>query len=61
MTVTRQVLAEPGPGVASRTWASLADGTPLVTGERRGKGLVVLFHVSADARWSNLPSLCPKH
>lgn len=55
VTVTRQVLAEPGPGVASRTWASLADGTPLVTGERRGKGLVVLFHVSADARWSNLP------
>jgi hypothetical protein len=55
VTVTRQVLAEPGPGVAAKTWAALADGTPLVTGERRGKGLVVLFHVSADARWSNLP------
>src|SRR5262249_23520574 len=30
-------------------------GTPLVTGERRGKGLVSLFHVSADMRWSDLP------
>jgi Domain of unknown function (DUF4159) len=26
-----------------------------VTGERRGKGLVSLFHVSADMRWSDLP------
>src|SRR6185295_11820990 len=28
---------------------------PLVTGEHRGKGLVTLFHVSADMRWSDLP------
>ncbi|HXY90573.1 MAG TPA: DUF4159 domain-containing protein, partial [Xanthobacteraceae bacterium] len=28
---------------------------PLVTAERRGRGLLVLFHVSADATWSNLP------
>ncbi len=26
-----------------------------MTGERRGKGLVSLFHVSADMRWSDLP------
>jgi len=26
-----------------------------VTGEHRGKGLVSLFHVSADMRWSDLP------
>ncbi len=38
-----------------RTWATLADGTPLVTAQRRGKGLVVLFHVTADTRWSDLP------
>src|SRR4029077_14647669 len=31
------------------------DGTPLVTAQRRGKGLVVLFHVTADTRWSDLP------
>jgi len=28
---------------------------PLVTAERRGKGLIVLFHVTADTTWSNLP------
>jgi len=55
ITVTRQVLAEPDPALASRSWASLADGTPLVTGERRDKGLIALFHISADMRWSDLP------
>ena len=55
VTVTRQVLAEPEEGLAEKTWARLADGTPLVTAERRGKGLIVLFHVTADTTWSNLP------
>jgi len=55
VTVSRQVLAEPEAGLSERTWATLADGTPLVTGARRGKGLVVLFHVTADTRWSDLP------
>ena len=27
----------------------------LVTAARRGKGLIVLFHVTADTTWSNLP------
>ena len=53
--VNRQVLAEPGPDLADRTWANLADGTPLVTGERRGAGMLALFHVTPDATWSNLP------
>jgi hypothetical protein len=55
VTVTRQVLAEPDSQLTDRTWATLADGTPLVTAERRGKGLIVLFHVTADSRWSDLP------
>mgnify|MGYP001055552571 CR=1 FL=1 len=55
VTVTRQVLADPDPALASKVWASLADGTPLVTGERRGKGVLALFHVSGDTRWSDLP------
>ena len=55
VTVTRQVLAEPDIGLAEHTWATLADGTPLVTAARRGKGLIVLFHVTADTRWSDLP------
>ena len=55
VTVNRQVLAEPDSGLAERSWATLADGTPLVTGARRGKGMIVLFHVTADTRWSDLP------
>ncbi|HXN66868.1 MAG TPA: DUF4159 domain-containing protein [Bradyrhizobium sp.] len=55
VTVNRQVLAEPDAVLATKSWASLEDGTPLVTGEHRGKGMVVLFHISADMRWSDLP------
>ena len=53
--VTRQVLAEPTPDLVDHTWATLADGTPLVTADRRGKGMVVFFHVTPNATWSNLP------
>ena len=55
VTVLRQVLAEPDMDLPDRVWASLADGTPLVTAKRQGKGLIVLFHVTANADWSNLP------
>ncbi len=55
VTVSRQVLAEPEEGLVEKTWARLADGTPLVTAARRGKGLIVLFHVTAETTWSNLP------
>lgn len=55
VVVNRQVLAEPAADLTPKVWASLADGTPLVTAERRGKGMIVLFHVTANADWSNLP------
>jgi len=55
VTVNRQVLAEPDATLSNNTWATLADGTPLVTAARRAKGLIVLFHVTGDTRWSNLP------
>ncbi len=55
VTVGRQVLAEPDTGLPEKTWAQLADGTPLVTAAARGKGRIVLFHVTADTTWSNLP------
>jgi len=55
VTVSRQVLAEPDPGLAGRTLAQLSDGTPLVTALRMGKGMTILFHVTADTTWSNLP------
>jgi Domain of unknown function (DUF4159)/Aerotolerance regulator N-terminal len=52
--VSRQVLAEPSADLAGHTWAALADGTPLVTQATRGAGRIVLFHVTANADWSNL-------
>jgi hypothetical protein len=55
VTVNRQVLAEPDAGLSDHTWAMLGDGTPLVTAGRKGKGMMVLFHVTADTRWSDLP------
>jgi len=54
VTVARQVLAEPDLDLAGKTWARLADGTPLVTAEKRGQGWVVLVHTTANADWSNL-------
>ncbi|HLO77128.1 MAG TPA: DUF4159 domain-containing protein, partial [Magnetospirillum sp.] len=54
VTVNAQVLAEPTLDLGEHTWARLADGTPLVTGARKGKGWVVLVHTSANASWSNL-------
>jgi hypothetical protein len=53
--VKRQVLAEPDGTLTDRTWAALADGTPLVTAAQSGKGWLILFHVTADTSWSNLP------
>ncbi|MGB7433025.1 MAG: DUF4159 domain-containing protein, partial [Ahrensia sp.] len=55
VSVERQVLAQPDEQLNDRTWAILEDGTPLVTGQSRGRGSVVLFHVTAEATWSNLP------
>lgn len=55
VTITRQVLAEPAPDLQTHVWARLQDGTPLVTAASRGNGRVVLFHVTANSEWSNLP------
>ncbi len=53
--ISAQVLAQPGPDLAGKVMAVLEDGTPLVTSARHGQGRVVLFHVTANAEWSNLP------
>lgn len=53
--VRQQVLARPGPELARRTWARLADGSPLVTADQRGEGSLILFHVTAGPDWSDLP------
>ena len=55
VVINRQVLAEPTTVLGERTWASLEDGTPLITAEKRGSGMLVLFHVTANGDWSNLP------
>lgn len=55
VTVGRQLLAEPSIELTAHTWARLADGTPMVTAGRRGKGWIVLFHVTAGPSWSSLP------
>ncbi len=52
--VNAQVLAEPGLDLNTKTWARLADGTPLVTGAPLGKGRLVLLHTTAWPEWSNL-------
>ncbi|MCR6645250.1 MAG: DUF4159 domain-containing protein [Terricaulis sp.] len=53
--VRRQVLAEPASLAEARVWAMLSDNSPLVTAQPRGRGLIVLFHVSAGPDWSDLP------
>jgi hypothetical protein len=56
VSIKRQVLADPAlltPEV--KVWARLNDGTPLVTATRKGEGYLVLFHVTANSDWSNLP------
>lgn len=55
VTVSRQILARLGPDLAEKTWATLEDGTPLVTAAPLEAGRVVLFHVTANAEWSSLP------
>jgi hypothetical protein len=53
--IYQQVLAQPGSaGLGQKIWAELDDGTPLITAENRGDGMIVLVHTTADPRWSNL-------
>jgi hypothetical protein len=44
--VRRQILAEPDGDLAAKTWAALQDGTPDRHADKRGDGLLVLFHVT---------------
>lgn len=54
VTVSRQIMAEPGAETDSKAWARLEDGSPIVTSAQYGLGRVVLFHVTAGPDWSNL-------
>jgi hypothetical protein len=55
VTVSRQLLADPATLTGVNVWATLSDGTPLVSSAPLGQGRIVLFHVTADADWSSLP------
>ncbi len=55
VSVRRQVLAEPASLEEARVWATLSDNSPLVTAQPRGRGLIVLYHVSAGPEWSDIP------
>ncbi len=55
VSIRRQVLADPISLLEARLWAVLSDGSPLITARARGRGLIVLFHVSAAPDWSDLP------
>lgn len=46
--------ARPGPDLEDHVWASLDDGSALVTARQLGKGQVVMIHTSTDENWSNL-------
>jgi len=54
VTVSKQVMAEPGIETDTRTWARLEDGSPIVTSSSLGQGRIILFHVTAGPSWSNL-------
>jgi hypothetical protein len=56
VTVSRQVLSDPAAMPReTKVWARLTDGTPLVTAARRGAGMLVFFHITANPDWSNVP------
>lgn len=54
ITVRRQVLAHPGENIDGKVWATLDDGTPIITASRLEKGLLVLVHTTATPDWSDL-------
>lgn len=53
VTIKQQVLADPAQDMEHKIWAQLSDGTPLITADTEGKGLIVLIHTSANTQWSD--------
>lgn len=54
-TISQQLLAQPVENIGKISWASLSDGTPLITAKRYKDGLLIFVHTTADTRWTNLP------
>lgn len=55
VTVLRQVLTRATTEPGYEVWATLEDGTPLVTARKIESGVIILFHVTATPGWSDLP------
>lgn len=55
VVIKQQLLAEPAQDLPGKTWASLDDGTPLITADHLDDGLIVMVHTAASPDWSNLP------
>lgn len=55
ITVKRQILADSSQDISNKIWASLQDGTPLITAQSIDDGMIVFFHVTAGPEWSDLP------
>ncbi|MGH1378238.1 MAG: DUF4159 domain-containing protein [Alphaproteobacteria bacterium] len=53
VTIRQQVLADPSQDLDNKIWAQLNDGTPLITADKKEKGLIVLIHTSANTQWSD--------
>ncbi|HEY8189650.1 MAG TPA: DUF4159 domain-containing protein, partial [Micavibrio sp.] len=52
--VRQQLLAEPVANLEKMSWATLEDGTPLITAAPLDRGMIVLVHTTATPQWSNL-------
>ncbi len=55
ITIKQQLLAQPSIDLEEKTWASLGDGTPLITATTMGHGMLVMVHTTVEPQWSNLP------
>jgi len=53
VTVTQQILPELSQNIEDRTWASLSDGTPLITASPLEQGMLVLVHTTTTPEWSD--------
>ncbi len=54
ITVRQQMLPDPGQASSATIWATLDDGTPLITARAQSKGLLVMIHTTASPDWSDL-------
>ncbi|MCB9982234.1 MAG: DUF4159 domain-containing protein [Rhodospirillales bacterium] len=55
LRISGQILPEFSSDLGDKIWVTLEDGTPLITADQRGAGLVVMVHTTASPEWSNLP------